>query len=775
MSKKTPPTQKRPHAAAGLKALLVTAEHVLQKTGVVRGVRVLSALNQTDGFDCPGCAWPDPVDRARAEFCENGAKAALDEATTRRVTAEFFARYSVSELSKKSERWLNSQGRITEPMVLRPEATHYEAISYPEAFELLGTALASLPSPNAAAFYTSGRTSNEAAFLYQLMVRAWGTNNLPDCSNLCHESSGIALKETLGIGKGTVRLSDFEHASLIFVIGQNPGTNHPRMLSTLREAKLRGATVISVNPLRERGLVRFAHPQDASDLINGGVAIADHFVRPHLNGDLALFRGINKALFDAETRHPASVNRPFIAEHTLGIEDFEKMTRETSWREVEELSGVIRTEIEALAKMIREASGVICTWAMGLTQHANAVATIQEITNLLLLTGNMGRPGAGACPVRGHSNVQGDRTMGIAPALPAEFAARMKDVLGVEVPPRPGLDTVGAISQMAQGKVRAFVALGGNFLSASPDTDFTRRALSKCEITAQISTKLNLSHFYTGKTALIIPCLARSEKVITSQGEQFVSVENSMGIVHASRGKLEPPRSDLMGEATIIARLAQRLLDNAKFGTRSKTLHWKDLETDYGKIRDLIESVIPGFDSYNERIGLEGGFELPNGPRERRFPTQSGKAHFAGSPVSRIQTRPGELILMTIRSHDQFNTTVYSDDDRYRGIFGSRLVLFMNASDLHTLGLSNDVEVVVTSHHMTPQGTEDTRVLKGLRTMSYDIPKGCAAAYFPEANPLIFLEAFADKSRTPASKSVRITVRALEPNHSSNDNGSSLS
>jgi molybdopterin-dependent oxidoreductase alpha subunit len=751
-----PPAKKSTAGAAGIKALLVTIDQAQKQTGLLRGLRVLGSANQEGGFDCPGCAWPDPAERSFAEFCENGAKAILDEATTQKVTRDFFARHSIQELQNKSERWLNAQGRLTEPMVLRPGKQHYEPISYEEALELLASTLASLLHPSEAAFYTSGRASNEAAFLYQLMVRAFGTNNLPDCSNLCHESSGIALKESLGIGKGTVRLSDFERADLIFVIGQNPGTNHPRMLSTLRDAKLRGAAIISVNPLREQGLIRFSHPQDASDLINGGVSITDHFVRPRINGDQALFRGLNKALLEAESKGLGGVDRRFIEEKTLNFSEFEAIVREDSWSAIEDQSGVLKSEIEMLANRSAKATGIICTWAMGLTQHENAVATIQEVAHFLLLTGNIGRPGAGACPVRGHSNVQGDRTVGIVPQLPLDFAQNLADQLGLSVPVEPGLDTVGTISAMAEGKVRAFIALGGNFLSACPDTEFTQNALKKCAITAQISTKLNLSHLHTGKTALLIPCLARSERNRTDDGEQFVSVENSMGIVHSSRGNLKPSHPDLLGEPSIIARLAEKLLAHSKRSALG--LDWKALGSDHDKIRDLIESVVPGFTRYNERVREGGGFELPNGPREGHFTTKSGRAHFVPTSIGRVEVKPGELLLMTIRSHDQFNTTVYSDDDRYRREGGTRRIVLMNREDLHERGLKSGSEIVVTSHHTASDGKEETRVLSGMRALVYDIPRGSAAAYFPEANPLVFLNYFAERSRTPASKSIRVTV-----------------
>jgi molybdopterin-dependent oxidoreductase alpha subunit len=763
--------------AAGLKALTVTFQHARKQTGITRALRVLSSANQTSGFDCPGCAWPDPEVRSPFEFCENGAKAILDEATTRRVDAEFFRQHSVSALREQSERWLNEQGRLVTPAVLREGATHFEPVSYDEALALVARELRSLKSPHEAAFYTSGRASNEAAFLYQLMVRAFGTNNLPGCSNLCHESSGVALKETLGIGKGTVRLADFERADLIFVIGQNPGSNHPRMLSTLRQAKLAGAKIISVNPLVERGLVKFAHPQEPDDLLSGGVELADEFVRVSVNGDQALFRGLSKVLL--ASRRPDAIDHEFIREYCLDFEAYRAAVENTPWKTIEEHSGQSRAQIEALAARVLASKAIICTWAMGLTQHENAVVTIQEVTNFLLLRGNVGRPGAGVCPVRGHSNVQGDRTVGIAPTLPPDFATKLEERFSFPVPEEPGLDTVATIAKMHEGAVRAFVALGGNFLSASPDTEFTRAALSRCELSAHISTKLNKSHLSAARLSVLLPCLARSERDRAGGQLQFVTVENSMGIVHSSQGHMPPADESLLGEPVLVARLAAELLQGRDLG---KEFLW--LVQDYDRIRDAIEATISGFSSYNERVRAPLGFELPNGPRTRNFTTKSGHAHFIKSALRRLQAGPGELLLTTIRSHDQFNTTVYSDDDRYRGIQGTRKVLLLSAQDLLSRNIESGALLRITSHFSpaldtpalaTPSGSApQTRTLEGFLAVAYDIPPGTAAAYFPETNPLIFLDSYAERSFTPTSKSIRITIEKMAGSESAAESADGL-
>ena len=579
--------------SGGLAAVWSSMKHASREMGLVRGARTLLKVNQKDGFDCPGCAWPDPDgERSHAEFCENGAKAVAEEATTRRVTPDFFREWSVPDLSQKSDFWLGKQGRITHPVVLRRGATHYEEIGWDEVFRLIAGELNALGSPDEAAFYTSGRTSNEAAFLYQLFVRQFGTNNLPDCSNMCHESSGRALTETIGVGKGTVTLQDFDLADLIFVIGQNPGTNHPRMLSTLRAAKRRGCKIVHVNPLPEAGLARFKHPQHPADLLGGGTELTDLFLQVRVNGDVPLLKGLMKEVLEEEKRRPGEVlDRRFIEEKAHGFEEFARALDGVGWDEIVEQGGVARAQLQEAARLYAGSERVIVCWAMGLTQHKNAVANIQEIVNLLLLRGNLGRPGAGACPVRGHSNVQGDRTMGIWERPADTFLDALAQEFDFEPPRRHGLDTVETIKAMHSGQVKLFFALGGNFLSATPDTEFTARALGRCRLTAHVSTKLNRSHLVTGEQALILPCLGRTERDRQRSGEQFVSVENSMGVVHSSRGSLEPASPELLSEPAIVARLAR-----ATLGGRSG-VDWGWLVEDYDRVRELIERVIPGFES----------------------------------------------------------------------------------------------------------------------------------------------------------------------------------
>jgi molybdopterin-dependent oxidoreductase alpha subunit len=736
--------------SGGLAAVWSSLKHIAREAGLVRGTRTLLKVNQKDGFDCPGCAWPDPDgERAHAEFCENGAKAVAEEATTRRVGPDFFREWSVADLSQKSDFWLGKQGRLTHPVVLRRGATHYEEIDWDEAFKLIAGELNALDSPDEAAFYTSGRTSNEAAFLYQLFVRQFGTNNLPDCSNMCHESSGRALTETIGVGKGTVTLQDFDLADLIIVIGQNPGTNHPRMLSTLRAAKRRGCKIVHVNPLPEAGLARFKHPQHPADLLGGGTELTDLFLQVRVNGDVALLKGLMKGVLEEETRSPGEVlNRKFIEEKTHGFEEFARALDGAGWDELIEQSGVTREQMKEAAQIYVKSERVIVCWAMGLTQHKNAVANIQEIVNLLLLRGNMGRPGAGACPVRGHSNVQGDRTMGIWERPADTFLDALAREFDFEPPRRHGLDTVETIKAMHERKVKIFFALGGNFLSATPDTELTAEALRRSRLTAHVSTKLNRSHLVTGEQALILPCLGRTERDRQRSGEQFVSVENSMGVVHSSRGSLEPASPELLSEPVIVARLARETL-----GKRS-ALDWGWLVEDYDRVRDLIERVIPGFENYNARVREPGGFYLPNLAREGVFKTSTDRANFTVHELPRHDLAPGQLLMMTVRSHDQFNTTIYGLDDRYRGVHNERRVVFLNPEDIAEQNLSAGQVVDLHSHF---EGEE--RTARRFLVVPYPVPRRCAATYFPEANVLVPLRSVADKSNTPASKSVRITVR----------------
>ncbi|MBD0372612.1 MAG: FdhF/YdeP family oxidoreductase [Pyrinomonadaceae bacterium] len=736
--------------AGGVAAVTSALKHAWGEMGVVRGTRTLLELNQKGGFDCPGCAWPDPDgERSHAEFCENGAKHVADEATQKRVTPEFFAEWSVADLALKSDYWLGKQGRITHPMVLREGATHYEPIDWEEAFRLVADELNALSSPDEAIFYTSGRTSNEAAFLYQLFVRQLGTNNLPDCSNMCHESSGSALTETIGIGKGTVTLQDFQLADAIFIIGQNPGTNHPRMLSTLQAAKRRGASIVHINPLPETGLNRFKHPQEVFRILGQGTELADLFLQVRINGDVALLKGIMKEVLEEEERRPGEVlDRKFIEEKTAGFEEFARALKDVDWRELVEQSGISREEMRRAAEVFISSERTIVCWAMGLTQHKNAVANIQEIVNLLLLRGQIGKPGAGACPVRGHSNVQGDRTMGIWERPTEAFLNSLAKEFDFEPPRKHGLDTVEAIKAMHERKARVFFAVGGNFLSATPDTEYTADALRRCSLTAHVSTKLNRAHLITGQQALILPCLGRTEVDVQETGPQFVTMENSMGIVHSSRGHLEPASPHLLSEPVIIAGIAK-----AALGSRSR-IDWDWYVADYDRIRDAIMRTIPGFDDYNRRVREPAGFYLPNAAREGVFKTKTNRANFTIHALPRHDLEPGQFMMMTIRSHDQFNTSIYGLDDRYRGIYNGRRVVLLNPEDIKEAGLEEGQAVDLTSHF---EGEE--RTARRFRVVPFSIPPRCAATYFPETNVLVPIRSVADKSNTPASKSVRISIK----------------
>ena len=743
------------HLAAGLPAVFSSAKHALNETGPVRGVRMLTSINQKDGFDCSSCAWPDPDEgRSVAEFCENGAKAVLDEGTKRRVTPEFFRKHSVEELSGCSDYWLNAQGRLTHPMTLRKGATHYEPIGWDEAFDKIAKELDRLESPDEAVFYTSGRTSNEAAFLYQLFVRQYGTNNLPDCSNMCHESSGTALSETLGLGKGSVTLDDFYKTDLIMIIGQNPGTNHPRMMSALERGKKNGAKIISINPLPEAGLMAFKNPQDFMNplkavptLFGPGTQLTDLFLPVRIGGDVALLKGIMKELLEEEEKRPGQVlDHAFIEAKTEGLEAFLDDLRAESWDTILRESGIDREGVRAAAELTMANERIIVCWAMGLTQHKNAVGSIQEIVNLLLLRGSIGKPGAGTCPVRGHSNVQGDRTMGIWERPKENFLNALAKEFAFEPPREHGYDTVEAIKAMHEGRAKVFFAMGGNFLSATPDTEYTAEALQRCRLTVHVSTKLNRAHLIHGDEALILPCIARSEADMQASGPQFVSVENSMGVVHDSQGILPPASEHLRSEPAIVAGLAK-----ATLGTRS-SVDWDGLVADYGRIREAIERVIPGFDDYNARV-RGAGFHLPNGPREGNFTTDTGKAKFTVHPIPERRLEPDQLVMMTIRSHDQFNTTIYGLDDRYRGIKGERRVIMMNPEDMRERGIRDGDILDLTSHS---EGEE--RVAKRFIALPYPIPRRCTATYFPEANVLVPIGSVAEGSNTPVSKYVVITL-----------------
>ncbi|MGQ4485838.1 FdhF/YdeP family oxidoreductase [Streptomyces sp. 372A] len=749
MAKKPPagdPVQDAPrvgpahHSAAGLPAVAQSLRVAQQQMGLRRTARTLLKVNQKDGFDCPGCAWPEGDKRHTAEFCENGVKAVAEEATLRRVTPDFFAAHPISDLAGRSGYWLGQQGRITQPVHLPEGADRYEAVTWERAFEIVAEELTALASPDEAVFYTSGRTSNEAAFLLQLFAREFGTNNLPDCSNMCHESSGSALTETIGVGKGSVSLEDLHHADLIIIAGQNPGTNHPRMLSALEQAKAAGAKIISVNPLPEAGLEHFKNPQTPQGMLKG-TPLNDLFLQIRIGGDQALFRLLNKLILETE----GAVDHTFVTQHTHGYEEFAAAAADADWDATLAATGLDRTAIEqALAMVLASERTVVC-WAMGLTQHKHSVPTIREVVNFLLLRGNIGRPGAGVCPVRGHSNVQGDRTMGIFERPAPAFLDALDKEFGITSPRHHGYDVVRAIRALRDGDAKVFFAMGGNFVAATPDTDVTEAAMRNARLTVHVSTKLNRSHAVTGARALILPTLGRTDKDVQAGGKQFVTVEDSMSKVHASRGNLTPASPHLLSEPAIVARLARAVL-----GTGSAT-PWEEFEKDYATIRDRISRVVPGFENFNARIAHPGGFTLPHGPRDsRRFPTATGKANFTAAPVEFPELPEGRLLLQTLRSHDQYNTTIYGLDDRYRGIKGGRRVVLVHPGDAEALGLADGSYTDLVSEWK--DGVE--RRAPGFRVVHYPTARGCAAAYYPETNVLVPLDSTADTSNTPASKSV---------------------
>lgn len=743
--------QKPKTEAGGIAAVVNSARHIFSEVGVVQGVKTVLKVNQFNGFDCPGCAWPDPDDhRSVVEFCENGAKAIAEEATTAKCDRDFFASHSVLEMARWADFEIGKSGRITEPFILRAGAFHYTPISWTDAFRTIGDTLGKLPSPDEAVFYTSGRTSNEAAFLYQLFVRMFGTNNLPDCSNMCHESSGVALTETVGIGKGSVKLEDFDLAEVIVVMGQNPGTNHPRMLTALQNAKRKGAKIISINPLAEAGLIGFRHPQHPLDLIGSPTQLTDLWLPVRINEDVALLKALLKMLMEREEQKPGTVfDHDFIQTKTHGLSE---LLADLAKYDVDQLvtqSGVERGLVERAADLLASKSKIIVCWAMGLTQHKNAVDNIREIVNLLLLKGSIGRPGAGTCPVRGHSNVQGDRTMGIYEKPKKEFLDRLEENFGFRPPRENGYDTVEAIQAMAAGKVKVFLSMGGNFLSASPDTEFTGNALQRTELTVQISTKLNRSHLVTGKTAIILPCLGRTEVDIQKGTTQFVSVENSAGVVHQSRGTKKPISPSLLSEVRIVAGLAKATLPNT-------AIDWDGLADNYDKIRDLIQQTIPGFEEFNKRVRKAGGFYLPNGAREADFKTPTKKAHFTINALASHSLEADEFLMMTIRSHDQYNTTIYGLDDRYRGVYHGRRVVFMNELDAAQQKLKQGDLVDILSFY---DGVE--RRAERFAVVLYSIPRQNIATYFPEANNVVPHNHFAWGSQTPISKSVVVKLNPV--------------
>ena len=742
-----PPQQ----AAAGIPGVVAAFKQVIGEVGLLRGLKALGKLNQKDGFDCPSCAWPDPDDERSGigEYCENGAKAIAEEATTKKIGADFFRKNSVSELAAMSDFEIGRKGRLAEPMFLPVGGSHYQPISWQEAFAKIGTALNELSSPDEAVFYTSGRTSNEAAFLYQLFVRAYGTNNLPDCSNMCHESSGVALGESLGIGKGSVKLEDFYEAEVILILGQNPGTNHPRMLTALQKAKRNGATIISINPLPEAGLMAFNNPQQVKGMLGLDSAITDIYLPVRINGDMPLLQAIEIMMLEREEKNPGTVlDQVFIQNQTEGFEALKHHLQHLNIEDLIQQSGIGKVQLAETVNILQDKKKIIACWAMGLTQHKNSVDTIKELVNLLLMKGSIGKPGAGTCPVRGHSNVQGDRTMGIYEKPSSKFLQKIKDRFQFEPPASHGLDVVECIKAMHNEKASVFIAMGGNFLSATPDTLYTAAALRKCTLTVQVSTKLNRSHLVHGREALILPCLGRSDKDLLNGQQQIVSCENSMGVVQQSKGILEPVSDKLLSEPVIICQMAK-----ATLGSKSP-VNWDIYLKHYDHIRNDIEQVIPGFEDYNERVRIPGGFYLPNCNREGRFDTFDGKAAFNIARFQPLIKKDNELLMMTIRSHDQFNTTIYGLDDRYRGIKNERRVILMNEKDIMTLKLTDGELVNLYNHY------EDVeRVAYGFIVVSYPIPEGCAATYFPEANVLVPINSVADKSNTPTSKWVIITVR----------------
>jgi molybdopterin-dependent oxidoreductase alpha subunit len=737
--------------AAGIPAVYEAGKDVLEEDGLVRGMKGLFHMNKKGGFDCSSCAWPDPDDERSpiAEYCENGAKALAEEATTKKLTAEFFAQNSVEDLAMLNDFEIGKKGRITQPVYLPKGGTHYQPISWDEAFKKIAGHLNSLASPDEAAFYTSGRTSNEASFMYQLFVKEYGTNNMPDCSNMCHESSGTALTEVIGIGKGTVTLNDFYDTDVIIIMGQNPGTNHPRMLTALEKAKKNGSKIIAVNPLHEAGLMAFKNPQTIKGMMGISTQLADLYLQVKINGDMALVKGIEKLLCEAEMETPGKVfDHSFIQNKTVGYGDFINDLKKYDLNDLALAAGIPVAQIKQAAEMLKDKSRIIICWAMGITQHINGVDTIKEIVNLVLLKGSIGKPGAGLCPVRGHSNVQGNRTMLIW-EKPTK-SDKIKEVFGFDPPVEKGYDTVEAIKAMHEGKLKVFFAMGGNFLSATPDTVYTAEAMRKMKLSVHVSTKLNRSHLVHGEEAIILPTLARSDKDMVNGEAQFISCENSMGVVQMSKGVLEPVSNDLLNENQIVCRLAK-----ATLGKRT-VIDWDKYASGYDEVREVIAKVIPGCEDYNKKVRQPGGFYLPNGPREGKFKTEKygDKAAFSVTRLTEHKLAADEYILASIRSHDQFNTTIYGLEDRYRGIHNERRVIFMNKNDMLKAGFRAGEKVDLFNYH---GGIE--RVARLFLIVPYNIPEGNTAAYFPEANVLVPIDSVAEKSNTPASKLIVIKIK----------------
>ena len=744
--------------ATGLPAIAVTIRRSVQHMGASRAVRALAVINQPDGYDCPGCAWPEatPSQRNRLEFCESGVKAVAEAAPKARIDAAFFAEHSLEDLRSRSDFWLGEAGRLTSPMVKRPGATHYEPISWHDAFTEIAGQLHALQDPNEAVFYTSGRTSNEAAFVFQLLARCFGTNNLPDCSNMCHEPTSLALGGSIGIGKGSVRLEDFAAADVIVIAGQNPGSNHPRMLTTLEAAKRGGAKIVAINPLPEAGLLRFKNPQKLRSLLGHGTDLADIHLPIRLGGDHALFQLWNSRLVRLAVERPSTIDRLFIDRYTSGFVELAEHYGTVDEEALFAATGLAVDAENAAFEIIAGAKRLIICWAMGITQHLDAVATINEMTNLALLGGHIGRPGAGLCPVRGHSNVQGDRTMGIFERPEPELLDALEAEFTTPMPRVDGLDTIDAVRAFATGTARIFIGLGGNFVRATPDTDLTETALTQAQLTVQISTKLNRSHVMCGATAIILPTLSRLDTDIGPNGSQFVTVEDSMGLVHRSSGVLAPPSSSLRSEATIVCDLAEQLLGPAH------KVPWAAFRDDNDAIRDCIAQVIPGFEQFNQRVSVPEGFSLPHPPRdERRFPTDDGTAKFTITKVRPADRPTDQLTLQTLRSHDQYNTTIYGHDDRYRGISGDRHIIMVNPTDITRLGfIDGDIVDIISTFE------DRDRTATGYRIVAYPTPLGCAAAYYPETNVLIALDHHGAGAQTPAAKAIPVRLEHHKPTRS---------
>ncbi|QKE83306.1 FdhF/YdeP family oxidoreductase [Arthrobacter sp. NEB 688] len=742
----------RRKGAAGLEAVAVSMNRGIAQMGPARTLNTLRRLNQADGFDCMGCAWPDPdpEHRSFAEFCENGAKAVAEEATKRRADPGFFARHAVSELATWSDFQLGQQGRITEPMLLREGGTHYEPVTWGEAFGIVAEEMQALASPDEAVLYTSGRASNEAAFVFQLFARAFGTNNLPDCSNMCHESTSVALAETIGIGKGSVSLEDVHEAELVIIAGQNPGTNHPRMLSALEKCVKGGGKIVAVNPLPETGLMKFDNPQTLKGLTGVGTDLADEFLPIRLGGDLALFQALGALLVER-----GAVDQDFVDRYTTGFETYKRHVQDLDWDLVLRATGLERSQIERVADLLAGSSKTVFCWAMGVTQQKHAVSTIKEITNVALLQGNIGKPGAGLCPVRGHSNVQGDRTMGIWEKLPAHFAEQLRLEFGFTPPKERGHDVVNSIRALQENRVKVLIGLGGNLAAATPDSELVHEVIRSVSLGVQVSTKLNRTHVLPGRRMLILPCLGRTEKDITAEGWQGLTVEDSMSQVHLSVGRNQPAGPMLRGEPWIVCRMAEAVLGD---GPEGSSIDWAVMAEDYTRIRHHIGHVVPGCDAYDEKVQRPGGFTLPHPPRDSRvFETASGKAEISSVPIELLEAPEGHLVLQTLRSHDQFNTTIYGHDDRYRGLAGGRNVVMVHPDDITALGLRENELYDVVSEWV--DGSE--RVAHGFRVVSYPTARGCAAAYYPECNVLVPLDHVADASNCPVSKGVVVRFEPL--------------